>query len=157
MGEFIRDRLPDPADYFEGQGLVLIGRGKWRTARCDFHGGSDSLRINTESGGWCCMACGAHGGDVLAFHMQARGLEFVEAARELGAYVEGNKPHRSPAKPAGLSPRMALEVLAFEALTVAVAAGNLAQGVALTDNDRQRLTLAAGRINLLAEGVLLCA
>lgn len=156
MGEFIRDRLPDPADYFEAQGLVLTGRGKWRTARCDFHGGSDSLRINTESGGWCCMSCGAHGGDVLAFHMQARGLEFVEAARELGAYVDDGKPHRGPVKPAGLSPRAALEVLAFESLLVATAAGNVAQGVTLTDDDRQRLVLAAGRINLLAERVLRC-
>ena len=154
MGEFIRDRLPDALGYFEGQGLVLTGRGKWRTARCEFHGGSDSLRINTESGGWCCMNCGAHGGDVLAYHMQARGLEFVEAARDLGAYVDDGKPHRGPAKPAGLSPRAALEVLAFEALAVAVAAGNMAQGLQLTEEDRQRLTVAAGRINLLAQEVL---
>jgi DNA primase len=157
MGEFIKDRLPEPAAYFESQGLRLNGRGKWRTTRCDFHGGSDSLRINTDSGGWCCMSCGAHGSDVLAFHMQTYGLEFVEAARKLGAYVDDGKPRRSASKPAGLSPRAALEVLAFEALTVAVAAGNLVQGVTLTDDDRQRLTQAAGRINLLAEGVLSCA
>lgn len=154
MGEFVRDRLPEPVSYFEGQGLALTGRGKWRTARCDFHGGSDSMRINTESGGWCCMACGAHGGDVLAYEMQTRGLDFVDAARALGAYAEDGKPHRGLVKPAGLSPRAALEVVAFEALLVAVAAGNLARGVTLTEQDRQRLVQAAGRIDLVASEVL---
>ncbi|WP_298235963.1 CHC2 zinc finger domain-containing protein [uncultured Azohydromonas sp.] len=157
MGEFRKDLLPEPTSYFEAQGLALTGRGKWRTTRCDFHDGSDSMRINTESGGWCCMACGAHGGDVLAFHMQHHGLEFVEAARELGAYVDDGKPHRGPVKPAGLSPRAALEVVAFEALLVAVAAGNLAHGVVLNDQDRQRLMQAAGRIDLIAQEVLTCA
>lgn len=154
MGEFVRDRLPDPVGYFEEQGLALTGRGKWRTARCEFHDGSDSMRINTESGGWCCMACGVHGGDVLAYHMQAHGLDFVDAARALGAYTDDGKPHRGPVKPAGLSPRAALEIIASEALLVAVAAGNLARGVALTDQDRRRLLQAAGRIDLVASEVL---
>ena len=28
MGEFIKDRLPDPETYFESEGLVLVGKGK---------------------------------------------------------------------------------------------------------------------------------
>lgn len=41
----------------------------------------------------------------------------------------------------------ALRCVSFEALIAAVAAGNLAQGTSLTDDDRQRLWLAANRIN----------
>ena len=63
---FNRDALPEPIGYFEGMGLNLRGPGKWKTTRCEFHGGSDSMRVNTSSGAWVCMACGAKGGDVLA-------------------------------------------------------------------------------------------
>ena len=88
MIDFNRDLLPDPLTYFEKQGLQLHGRTKWRTGCCVFHGGSDSMRFNTETGGYVCMAgCGAKGGDVLAYHMQAHGLSFVDAARELGALL----------------------------------------------------------------------
>jgi hypothetical protein len=41
----------------------------------------------------------------------------------------------------------ALRCVSFEALLAAVAAGNLARGVPLTDDDRSRLWLAANRIN----------
>jgi hypothetical protein len=156
VGEFRKDLLPDPVAYFEGQGLVLTGRGKWRTTSCLFHGGSDSMRINTE-GGWVCMSCGQHGGDVLSYHQQLHGLDFVSAARELHAYIDDGRPHRGPAKSAGLPARAALQVLAFEALLAATAAGNLAQGLALSDDDRQRLVLAAGRISVVMDGVLGCA
>ena len=83
---FIRDRLPDALDYFAREGLELSARGKWRTARCVFHDGSDSMRINTQTGGFCCMVCEAKGGDVLAFHMQRHGLGFVDACKALGAW-----------------------------------------------------------------------
>ncbi len=111
-GNFERDRLPDPISYFEAQGFPLRGPGLWRTARCDFHGGSDSLRINTRSGGWCCMACGAKGGDVLAFHMQHHGLNFYEAAKALDCW-SGDAPQR-PRGPADLSDRDRLELVAWE-------------------------------------------
>lgn len=89
---FDRALLPEPVEYFERQGLRLVGVGKWRTAACQFHGGSDSLRINTDTGGWCCMACGAKGGDVLGYHQQVHGLEFLAAARELGALRDEESP-----------------------------------------------------------------
>ena len=41
--------------------------------------------------------------------------------------------------------------MAFEATLTAVAAGNIAHGVSLTDVDRARLLKAVSRINLLAE------
>jgi hypothetical protein len=46
-----------------------------------------SLRKRIETGAFYCMVCGAHGGDVLAFHMQRHGrLRFIDAARALGAW-----------------------------------------------------------------------
>ena len=41
--------------------------------------------------------------------------------------------------------------MAFESTPAAVAAGNVANGVALTDTDRARLMVAANRINRLVE------
>lgn len=84
---FRRDWLPDPTAYYQEQGLQLVGRGAWRSARCPFHDDTTpSLRIRLETGAFRCMACGAHGGDVLAFHMQRHGLPFIAAARALGAW-----------------------------------------------------------------------
>lgn len=148
---FIRDRLPDPMTYFESEGLTFTSRGKWRTTRCEFHDGSDSMRINTETGAWVCMSCGAKGGDVLAYRMQIAGIDFVQAAKDLGCWEESGRPSR--VKPLPFSARDALGVLAFESMLAAVAAGNVAQGQALTDEDRARLMRAAGRIQFIAEAV----
>ena len=150
---FERDRLPDPATYFESEGLTLTGprSAKWKTTSCTFHGGSDSMRINLASGAWVCMAgCGARGGDVLAYQMAAHAMDFIEAAQALGAWVDDGKP-QTPHRPTPLSPRAALQVLSFEATVTAVAAGNLANGVDLTDEDRARLLTAANRITRLVE------
>lgn len=149
---FERDRLPDPTSYYEAEGLKLTGprNAKWKTTTCAFHGGSDSMRVNTATGGFKCMNCGAGGGDVLAYHCQTHGLEFVDAAKALGAWVDDGKPQRQH-KPTTLPPRAALEVLGFESTVVAVAAGNLAKGVILTDADRTRLLMCAGRINRIME------
>jgi hypothetical protein len=147
---FDRERMPDPVSYFEGEGLKLSGPGKWKTTGCTFHGGSDSMRINVASGAWVCMSCSAKGGDVLSYHMQAHGLEFIDAAKALGCWVDDGKPQR-PHKPAPLPPRAALQVIAFEATLAAVGAGNVARGVTLTDADRVRLFTAAGRISRLVE------
>ncbi len=153
MGELLRDRLPDPASYFADEGLRLEGKGKWRTTQCRFHDGSDSMRINVENGAWVCMACQVHGGDVISYHMQAHGMAFIEACKALKAWSDDGLPSK-PQKPRSLSPRQALEVLSFEATLAAVAAGNVAHGVKLSDVDRFRLMTAAGRINRLAEDFL---
>ncbi|MBI5611897.1 MAG: hypothetical protein HY942_02330 [Gammaproteobacteria bacterium] len=82
---FKRDRLPNPGEYYHGQGLKLTGGGEWKSAVCPFHNDTKpSLRVRLDSGGFRCMACGAHGGDVLAFHMQRYGLRFFDAAKALG-------------------------------------------------------------------------
>lgn len=151
MGEFNRDRLPDPVSYFESEGLTLRGAGKWRTTRCEFHDGSDSLRVNTESGGWVCMACGEKGGDVLAYAMRRHGLEFVEAARMLGAYTDDGKPHRGPVRPAGLSMRDCMAVIGFELLVFSIIVSDLRRGIAPTETDMLRLWESVGRIGFLVD------
>ena len=86
MVNFERSALPDPAAYFGREGLRFIGRGRWRSAVCPFHDDTrPSLRVNVDTGAFKCMACGAKGGDVLAFHRQRHGLSFAQAARDLGA------------------------------------------------------------------------
>lgn len=150
---FKRDLLPEPVAYFEQQGLQLKGPGKWGTTRCEFHGGSDSMRVNRVSGAWVCMSCGAKGGDVLAYEIQRHGTEFVAAAKALGAWVDDGRAPIST-KPTPLTPRQALSVMAFESTLAAVAAGNIANGMSLTDADRARLMVAANRINRLVEAFI---
>ena len=147
---FDRNLLPETVSYFEGQGLHLTGPGKWKTTACQFHGGSDSMRINIASGGWCCMSCGAKGGDVLSYHMQAHEIEFVNACKALNCWVGDGKPAPHQ-KPVPLAPRAALQVMALEATLVAVAAGNVAHGVKLSEQDRCRVMSAVGRITRLVE------
>ena len=86
---FKRDRLPNPAEYYREQGLRLIGGGEWKNAVCPFHNDTKpSLRVRLDTGGFRCMVCGAHGGDVLAFHRLVTGLPFIRAAKDLGAWEE---------------------------------------------------------------------
>lgn len=84
---FDRARLPHPSEYFTSQGLKLTGGGEWKNALCPFHPDTrPSLRLRLDTGGFRCMVCGAHGGDVLAFHQQRYGLTFKAAAQQLGAW-----------------------------------------------------------------------
>lgn len=57
---------------------------------------------------------------------------------------------RQQRRPAALTAREALEAVRFESLLVAVAAGNLANGADLSDDDLDRLLLAANRIERIA-------
>jgi hypothetical protein len=146
---FDRRLLPDPQAFFEAERLTLRGRGRWRTTRCQFHGGSDSMRINVESGGWCCMACGAHGGDALAYVMQRDGIDFVAAARRLGAWIAGPRMP-SAEKPKMLSPRDAMEVIAAELKIVWIVVSDIRRGMIPSSRDWERFTVATGHIEALA-------
>ena len=88
-GKFVHTLLPNTFEYFKSQSIDLKGNGAWRDAICPFHADSrPSLRVHTDKGAYRCMACGAHGGDVLAFHQHRHGLNFVDACKQLGAWVE---------------------------------------------------------------------
>jgi hypothetical protein len=151
MGEFQKGRLPDPVSYFEANDVPLTGAGKWRTGPCRFHGGSDSLRVNVESGGWCCMACRVKGGDILAYAMQMDGTDFVSAARALGAYVEDGYRHRGSTEPATISARDAIELAAFELQVAMMVIADIIRGIIPSPDDWQRFILVASRIEWLAQ------
>lgn len=95
------------------------------------------------------MACGAKGGDTLSYHMIEHGIQFMPAARSLGAWVDDGKPVKHH-RPSALSARDALAVLAFEAMLCAVASGNAARGVILSATDLSRVMTACARINQIA-------
>jgi len=82
-----RDLLPTTSDFFQKEGIKLLGAGGWRDAVCPFHKDTNpSMRVFFETGAFRCMACGAKGGDMLAFYMLRHGLGFVDAAKALGAW-----------------------------------------------------------------------
>lgn len=90
-GKFSREALPTAISYYTSQGIELKGNGVWRDAICQFHADTTpSLRVNVETGGYKCMSCGARGGDVLDFEQQKHGLNFIEACKKLGAWLEVN-------------------------------------------------------------------
>jgi len=87
MNNFNKSALQRPATYFKEQGLKLTGGGEWKITTCPFHDDHNpSLSVRLDTGGFRCFSCGAHGGDVLSFHMQRYGLGFIAAAKQLGAW-----------------------------------------------------------------------
>jgi hypothetical protein len=151
-GSFDRNKLPEPISYFESIGLNLKGpkSAPWYTTSCNFHGGSDSLRVKVQSGAWKCMNCGVKGGDILSYHMQANDLEFIQAAKDLGCW-DGKSNSNTPHKAAAFSPRLALEVLSLETSIVYVLACDMVKSNVLKETDKQRLMTCASRINLIAK------
>lgn len=94
QGKFSRKAIQKSSaeiiSYYENQGLQVNGNGKWVKAICPFHQDTHpSLGINTETGGYNCLACGARGGDILAFHMHYYSMPFIAACKALGALVGG--------------------------------------------------------------------
>lgn len=98
------------------------------------------------------MACGVKGGDVLAFHMQHNGMDFVQAARDLGAWSGDRGPVR-PRAPAGLSDRDALQLAAFELRLAMIVLSDALRGVLPAEPDWQRFLEAVARVERLAQGV----
>jgi len=89
-----RALLPDPATYYPKHLASLHARGDWADARCPFHDDeSPSLSVSLTHGGYYCHACGAKGGDVLAFHRKLTGMTFSEAAKDLNAWEEPAREH----------------------------------------------------------------
>lgn len=145
---FDRECVPSWPDYADRVGLSLDGRGRWRTTRCDIHGGGDSLRVNVESGGWVCMACGAKGGDTVAHLMLIESIDFVAAARALGCWVDGGT---APPRPARLPARDALGAIGPELGVCMVVIADARRGTTPNDTDWHRFLQAAGRVQFIAQ------
>ena len=86
---FDRTLLPNPSVYY-GQLFPLKGNKKQQEVLCCFHHEKTaSLSINLQDGSFNCFSgCGASGGNVLDFHIRKNGLNFVEAVKDLGAWVD---------------------------------------------------------------------
>lgn len=83
-----RSRLPTPLEYLAQHDLTLKnGSGDWRLMLCPFHDDTTaSLSFNVKKGAFKCFACGAKGGDLIAFHMQRKDLPFIQACKDLGVW-----------------------------------------------------------------------
>jgi len=86
---FNRALLPNPIHYYATQFSKFPTKvqSKWIQVNCCFHEDRNpSLSINIESGHFKCFSCDAKGCDILAFHQLRYGLDFITAAKDLGAW-----------------------------------------------------------------------
>jgi DNA primase len=87
--QFNRDALPPVVDVLALLNLTHTkpnGAG-YVQVRCPIHGERNpSLSIHLERGNWRCFSCDERGGDALELYRRVRGISFVQAARELGAW-----------------------------------------------------------------------
>lgn len=151
---FDRSAMPQTFDLLRDLGFKFRGsRGKWRTTTCEFHDDrSPSMRVNVESGGWCCMACGASGGDAVAYLMARTGGDFRNCAKALGAWRDGPEDGRTrPSLPGGLSAHDALAVIAQDMGILFVVAADLAAGKKASEQDMHAFAAATGRMHAIAK------
>lgn len=121
------------------------GPGQW-SARCPAHDDKGpSLSVRETTDGRVLVHC--FGGCDVDEVVRAVGLELSDLfpPRE----SSGAPLQRRRLLPAG----QALEIIRDEALLIAVAGANIANGIELTDGDLDRVLQAAGRIGALADEV----
>jgi hypothetical protein len=126
-------------------GVKRIGPDRW-IGRCPAHDDrSPSMAVRELDDGRVLIHCFA--GCSVEEILSAAGLDFQALFPERP--VAHDKRVRRP-----FSPIQALHCVAFEATLAAVAASNVARGIAMSEEDRQRLHTAAGRINHALEVAL---
>lgn len=99
-GTLNRDAIPGRDEYARRFNITFRGRGTNVMGPCGVCGSSDAGSFHKD-GPWHCFSCGASGGDMLDFHRQVNGLTLADAARDLGAWIEDDRPapRNTPAKP----------------------------------------------------------
>lgn len=85
--------LPETLLVLDADGLLHYGRGKFKTTCCVFHGGRDSMRINSQTGAFNCMACGVQGEDEVAYLMQRHGIGREDATKVLDELLRGSSDY----------------------------------------------------------------
>lgn len=91
---FDRTLVPNAQAYY-GQFFALKGNKPKALVKCCFHHDKTaSLSLDLLSGRFNCLGCSVSGGDVVDFHQQKTGLNFVESCKDLGAWV--NTQHDTP-------------------------------------------------------------
>lgn len=141
--------LPDSNHYYESLGLIFRSKGEWMTTNCEFHGGSDSMRIH-KTGAFRCMNCGVHGGGVVSYHMQRFNIDFLQACRDLGISV-GNSTRRPPDKPKPIPTTRAIELMSMEARIAWMLLAKIKAGKKLEDHEIESLKTSCKEIMNIAE------
>jgi len=78
-----------PVDFYRAElpGMPAPKRDHgWTDAGlCVFHSDTHrgNFRVNLDTGGFCCFACGAKGSDVIAFTQLRHGLSFPDALKAI--------------------------------------------------------------------------
>ncbi|UTO04790.1 CHC2 zinc finger domain-containing protein [Moraxella sp. FZLJ2107] len=81
-GRFDLSRKPSPAEFYHRFGFHL--KGNQTLVKCPFHDDKhESMSINATHGAFNCFACGANGGDIIAFYMRWHGCDFITACKQL--------------------------------------------------------------------------
>jgi len=128
-------------------GAKETGHGKY-IVRCPAHDDrSPSLAIKDCGDGRILLHCFA-GCDVESV-LDALGLSFSDIMPERVGEMHTYKPVRQR-----FDARQVLRVLRPEATLVAIAAENIAEGITLSDEDRDRVFNAACRIRAAADAIL---
>jgi hypothetical protein len=95
-GRFRPELLPPPRTFYQHEFGSALGRKRrgWAQTKCCFHDGHSktSLSLNLNEGHFCCFSCGARGHDLIAFVRLRYKVDFVTAAKSLGAWDETGKP-----------------------------------------------------------------
>ncbi len=92
QGSFNKKFLPTPQSvlYRLGFNPKKTNHKGYLILQCPFHKNgkehTPSLNMHSISGHYRCHACGAKGGDILAFYRDITGKSFIDAAKELGAW-----------------------------------------------------------------------
>ena len=129
-------------------GVRSTGKGMW-IAQCPAHGDKHpSLAIRELDNGRVLLHCfvGCSAGEVLA----ALGMTLSDL---FPPRTDGSIDHRQRHERRPFPATDALRCIAVEAMLVVISATRLAQGGTLTEDDRQRLLVAASRIQAAVDAV----
>lgn len=129
-------------------GVKPSGRDRWR-ACCPAHGGKNRSALSVGVGADDAVLIRCWSGCEVDSIAQALGLELAELfPPRLEAGQGASKPRRVGMLTAG----QALDLIRAECNLIWVAAHNLANGLTLTPDDLERLSIAAARVeNLVLE------
>ena len=118
-----------------------LGAGRWQ-ACCPSHSdGTPSLSIKEVSTGMILIHC--HAGCSAEQIVSAVGLNIADLFPSRSSEYEGYTPKHRPKL---ITATQGLEICAKESLLIAVIASDFAKSTVLSEKDRERLLLAAGRV-----------
>jgi hypothetical protein len=99
-------RFPDPVAHSERLfGRLRFNSSGWAQVNCVFHGPDREPSLSLHrGGGFSCLACGAHGGDVLEFEHLRTGRDRRAIAQNWGAW--SGTPRYEPPRPVWARPAL---------------------------------------------------